>query len=127
MALFSPQHSIEFATLAPSRKRQWTLQDLLRSLGSDDPRVDSFVDGVTGASGTLEPPHIQNRYLAAAIPNQFAALQRGCGAGHAYAANSQHQCEEFMREVKMVRLRTVPRHQKPPGQARVDAMKPRAR
>src|SRR5690349_6028023 len=73
---------------------------LLPAPGAEDAGVDSFVDGVTGAGRAFEPSYIDNEDIAAAISDQLPALQGGCRAGYAHAANTQHQCEEFMREVK---------------------------
>ena len=68
------------------------------------------IGGVTTASGSFESAAIQYLDFAAMILYESAALQCACSRRDADAADTEHVREEFMRDVKAIRVSAVLRH-----------------
>ena len=97
------------------------LEELLQQ-----PVISLPIGGVAVAGGVLEAEAVQHGHLTTHIGNQAVALQRTGGHGHAHAPYTEHVGEEFLRDVKLVVVRPVMRHQQPARQARADLVKPQA-
>src|SRR3954463_2728663 len=87
------------------------------------PIVRCSIRLVAAARSGLEATPVKNRYVPAAVADQFARLQGTCRLGHTDAADAQHEGEELLRDVEAVCVRAILRHQEPPRKPRLDHMK----
>src|ERR1700730_10361609 len=85
------------------------------------------IGGVTTASGRFESAAVQYLDLTAMIFYVPAALQYAGSRRDADAADAEHVREEFMGDVKAIRMGAILRHQKPARQARPDLVKAQTR
>ena len=82
---------------------------------------------VTPAGGRLQGASIEDRNMAAPVPDHPPALKLPRGFRDANTAHSQHIGEKVVRETKTIRVGAVVRHQEPAGQARFQQVIARAR
>src|SRR5664279_970757 len=75
----------------------------------------------------FEARAVEDRQLAAPVPDELGALQGGRGAGDANPAHAEHVGEELMRHAERVAAGPVVAHQQPARQARADLVKAQAR
>lgn len=75
---------------------------------------------VTLARRGLEPRAGKDGDLTAAIMNESSFLKRSRGNGNRTPSHSEHIREELVREVEVICMRAVVRHQKPAHQPRFD-------
>ena len=65
------------------------------------------------AGRVLQPHARENADLTANVADELSFSQRACGDGDRTSTHAQHVGEELVREVEMIRVRAVMRHQQP--------------
>ncbi len=73
-----------------------------------DSGVTRFVGRITPAGGGLQATVVENRHIPAAIADQSAILQCSGGPDYADAAHAQHEGQEFVGDMKRVRVPRSP-------------------
>jgi hypothetical protein len=85
--------------------------------------VAQLVGRVAAAGGGLQAGPLEDGDVAAGIADQPAVLQRGGRPGDADAAHAQHLGQEFVSDMKTVRVGAILGHQEPAGQSRLHHVK----
>src|SRR5579871_241668 len=85
------------------------------------------LDGIAGARGGFEALAVEDMDLAAAIADELPALQVRRGHRDTAPAYTEHIGEKLMREVEMIGMRAVVRHQQPASQTWRELVKAHAR
>src|SRR6266576_1434090 len=91
----------------------------------EGPVIRCSIRLVAAAGSGLEPAPVENGDVAAAVTDQFALLQRARRLGDTDAADAQHEGQEFLRDVKVVRVRAILGHQQPTSKPRLDHVEAR--
>lgn len=89
--------------------------------------VHAFDDLVTLASGGFKPIPVQDADFATVVTDQLALAQISGSLGNSDPPHSQHIAEDILRQMKLIRLHAVARHQQPAGETGFDPMKTIAR
>jgi len=91
-----------------------------RELPAQDTLVGPQIRPITPTGGCFEAPAVENRHVAPAVSNQSAPLQRSRRPRDADTSHAQHQCEQFVRDMKRVGLRSITGHEEPPRKASLE-------
>src|SRR4029078_6173979 len=75
--------------------------------------VDRPSGRITPARGGFQAAPVEDRHVATGVADQLALLQRTCCSSDADTTYAQHVRDEFLREIELIRMRAIPRHQKP--------------
>ena len=96
------------------------------SAAIEDPIVRFPIRLVAPAGRGLESAPVEHGDVAAAVADQAGALQGTRRLGDADPADTEHQGQEFLRDVEGVGVRAILGHQQPAGEPRLDHVEARA-